>query len=62
MSLFDFLKKDETAQLKERIRELETLCEEKDSLFRELMSDACRHGSSLGGKYMADWKKYLNGK
>ena len=62
MSLFDFFKKDEIAQLKERISELEALCEVKDSLFRELMSDACRHGSSLGGKYMADWKKFLNSK
>lgn len=44
----------------ERIRELEDLCEEKDSFFSELMSDATKHGSSLGAKHMAERKQYLN--
>lgn len=45
-----------------RIKELEDLCEEKDSYFMELMADALRHGSPLAGKHMADRKKYKNGK
>lgn len=45
-----------------RIKQLEALCEEKDSYFSELMSDGLRHGSSLAGKHMADYKKYKKGK
>lgn len=45
-----------------RIKQLENLCEEKDSFFLELVSDGLRHGSSLAGKHMADYKKYKNGK
>ena len=45
-----------------RIKQLENLCEENNSCFKELVSDGLRHGSSLAGKYMADYKKYKNGK
>ena len=52
----------ENRELKERNRQLKNLCEEKDSFFIELMSDALRCGSSVAGKHMADRKKYLHGK
>ena len=52
----------ENRQLKERNRQLKNLCEEKDSFFIELMSDALRHGSSVAAKHMADRKKYLHGR
>lgn len=42
----------------QRIQQLESLCEEKDSYFMELMSDGLRHGSSLAAKHMSDRKKY----
>lgn len=45
-----------------RIRDLVALCEEKDSWFKELMSDALRHGSSLAGRCMADRKEMLLGR
>ena len=75
MGLFDslFRKKDNTNDIisslvkdnkrkDARIKQLEDLCEEKDSYFLELMSDGLRHGSSLAGKHMADYKKYKNKK
>ena len=52
----------ENQRLKERNRQLKNLCEEKDSFFLELMSDALRHGSPVAAKHMADRKKYLHGK
>ena len=52
----------ENNELKERNRQLKNLCEEKDSFFIELMSDALRHGSSVAAKHMADRKKHLHGK
>lgn len=55
------LKKRNLVQSK-RIKQLEGLCEEKDSFFKELMSDATKHGSSLGAKHMSDRAKYLKGK
>lgn len=48
--------------LERRVKELEDLCEEKDSFFSEMISDGLRNGSSLAGKHMADKKKYKNGK
>ena len=69
MGLFGFGSKKRILQLeaenrasKKRIKQLEKLCHEKDSFFNELMSDALRHGSSLGGKHMSDKKKYKRGK
>lgn len=69
MNLFGFGLKKKIEQLEEenrekdkRIDELEDLCDEKDDYFKELMSDALRHGSSLAGKHMSDKKKYNNGK
>lgn len=60
MGLFGNKKK--ISQLEKRVKELEGLCNEKDSHFMSLMSDALRNKSSLGGKYMADRKKWLKGK
>ena len=62
MGLFDSKLKKELRESKERIKELEDLCEEKDSYFKELMSDGLKHKSSLAAKHMSDRKKYLNGK
>ena len=45
-----------------RIRDLVALCEEKDSWFKELMSDALRRGSSLAGKCMVDRREVLLGR
>ena len=56
MGLFGFGSKSK------RIKELEELCDVKDSFFMELMADGLRHGSSLAGKHMAERKKYKNGK
>ncbi len=47
---------------RKRIKQLEDLCEEKDSFFMQLMSDGLRHGSPLAAKHMADRKKYKHGK
>lgn len=58
---FSALKKENLVQSK-RIKQLEDLCEDKDSHFKELMSDATRRGSSLGAKHMSDRSKYLKGK
>lgn len=54
--------KSANAAKSKRIRQLESLSEEKDYHFKKLMSDATRHGSSLGAKHMSDRKKYLKGK
>ena len=68
MGLFGFKsKKDkiidvliqDSAKKSKRIKDLEKLSDIKDSDLKELMSDALRHGSSLGGKHMADRKKSL---
>ena len=48
--------------LERRVKELEDLCEEKDSFFSAMISDGLRHGSSIAGKHMADKKKYNNKK
>lgn len=58
----NILYKEVNRSYKKRIDQLTDLCEEKDSFFKELMSDALRHGSPLAGKHMADRKKYKNGK
>jgi len=62
MGLFGFKKKNEVAALKKRVKELENLCQEKDSFFMELMSDGLRHGSPLAAKHMSDRKKFKHGK
>lgn len=54
--------KRENRFLKKRVRELEDLCETKDSFFKELMSDGLRHNSKLAAKHMRDRKDYLNNK
>ena len=48
---------NENTSLRERISDLEYLCEEKDEHFKEMISDGLRHGSSVAGNHMADWKK-----
>ena len=45
--------------LEKRVNELEHLCQRKDAVFIETISDSLRHGSSLGGKHMADRKLFL---
>lgn len=45
-----------------RIDELLDLCDEKDAWFKELMSDALRHGSSFAGKCMVDRRETLSGR
>lgn len=57
-----FMLEQENKQNRKRIKHLENLCEEKDSYFKELMSDGLRHGSSLAAKHMSDRKKYKQGK
>ena len=52
----------ENAQLRNRVNDLVTLCNEKDSFFKEVIADGLRHGSSLSAKHMSDLNKYLNGK
>lgn len=52
----------ENKQNRKRIKQLENLCKEKDSFFKELMSDGLRHGSPLAAKHMSDRKKYKQGK
>ena len=54
--------KSENLKKDKRIKELEELCEIKDSFFKEMISDGLRNGSPLAGKHMADRKKYLKGK
>lgn len=55
------LEQENKAQ-RERIKQLEDLCEEKDSHFIQLMSDGLKKGSSLAGRHMADRKSFLKGK
>lgn len=69
MSLFGIKEKEQIKKLskeanfyKKRTNYLERLCEEKDAHFKDLMSDALRHGSSKAAKHMVDRRNYLNGK
>ncbi|MBQ6123347.1 MAG: hypothetical protein IJI59_16655, partial [Clostridia bacterium] len=62
VSLFGFREKKKIKTLEKRIKNLEELCETKDSFFTEMISDGLRKGSSLAGKHMADRKKWLRGK
>lgn len=69
MSLFGRKEKQQIQLLQKQLlaankrnRQLEKLCAEKDSFFKEMISDGLRHGSSRAAKHMADRKKYLNGK
>lgn len=43
----------------DRINELINLCEEKDSFYKEMISDGLRHGSSKAARQMA-YKKYFD--
>lgn len=45
-----------------RIKQLESLCAEKDEYFLGAISDGLRHGSSEAARHMADRKRYLRGK
>ena len=60
MSLFNL--ENENAYLRKENKRLRELCEEKDSFFSELMSDALRHGSKLAAKHMVDRRNYIKGK
>lgn len=44
--------------LKDRVKELESLCDEKDRAVKSIISDGLRNHSSLAGKEMASLKKY----
>lgn len=52
----------ENKALKKRNKELVNLCNEKDSFFKEMISDGLRHKSPLAAKHMADRKSYLKSK
>lgn len=52
----------EIARKDQRIKQLESLCAEKDEYFLGAISDGLRHGSSDAARHMADRKKYLQGK
>ncbi|MBR2957040.1 MAG: hypothetical protein IKL41_07625 [Clostridia bacterium] len=66
MKLFDS-KKDklirslivENKALKKRNKDLVSLCNEKDSFFKEMISDGLRHKSPLAAKHMAERRSYL---
>lgn len=60
MDLFNL--KKENALLRKENQRLLKLCEEKDSYFKELISDGLRHGSKLAAHHMSDRKKYIHGK
>ena len=57
MSIFNLVKENKI--LRKENENLRNLCNEKDSYFKELMSDGLRHGSKLAAKHMADRKDYL---
>lgn len=59
MNLFNL--ENENAYLRKENKRLRELCEEKDSFFSELMSDALRHGSKLAAKHMVDRRDYKKG-
>jgi len=52
----------ELSDSRKEIKRLKTLCDVKDSYFKEMVSDGLRHGSHLASKHMSDRKKYLQGK
>ncbi len=52
----------ENKALKKEIVRLTLLCDRKDACFKELMSDALRHGSPLAAKHMVERSMYLRGK
>lgn len=60
MSIFSL--KAENKFLRKENKRLLALCDEKDSFFKELMSDGLRHGSKLAAKHMAEKKKYNHGR
>ena len=69
MSLFGRKEKQQIQILQKQLlaankrnRQLESLCAEKDSFFKEMIADGLRHKSPLAAKHMADRKKFLNGK
>lgn len=63
MGLFGPSKKDKKIyKLEKENKRLKKLCAEKDSFFKEMISDVLRHKSKLAGKHMRDLKDYKNGK
>lgn len=60
MSIFNLVKENKI--LRKENENLRNLCNEKDSYFKELMSDGLRHGSKLAAKHMAERKDYLKSK
>lgn len=51
--------KDQAQEMAKMRMEHHELCMQKDAAYRALMSDALRHGSSMGGEEMAAWKAYM---
>ena len=51
--------KDQAREMAKMRMEHHELCKQKDAAYRALMSDALRHGSSMGGEEMAAWKAYM---
>ena len=45
-----------------RINELMALCDRKDNVFKAVISDSLKHGSSEAGRHMAERKAYLHQK
>ncbi len=43
-----------------RINELEGLCARKDNVFKAVISDSLKHGSSEAGRHMAERKAFLH--
>lgn len=63
MGLFGPSKKDiKIYKLEKENKRLRDLCEEKDSFFKEMISDGLRHKSKLASKHMKDLKDYKKGK
>lgn len=52
---------EENAYLRKENRRLRKLCRQKDSFFKELISDALRHGNKLAAQHMSDRKKFIHG-
>ena len=53
---------DENKALRKQNAKLVDLCNEKDSFFKEMISDGLRHGSPKAAKHMADRRDFLRKK
>ena len=53
---------NENKALRKQNAKLVDLCNEKDSFFKEMISDGLRHGSPKAAKHMADRRDFLRKK